>query len=268
VVDEPETSAIRNSIAAQEFGSDYTDPFDVRGVALSARTGTFNAWNATIEAALERHDPLSVHASPASGRYEPTIPAVRVDERRLSLVLDRPTRLTVGGIEAQLTLAGAAIGFRSPDSSSYSFLSRFSARGNFERPLGQSRIVAHTLIAAVVGDDPVPAQHLVYLGGPTTGPGYDFHEFAGKIGASQRLELRVTAPFPSFKLGRYGRTPATITFAPFANVMWINERGWYPSAGLGALSIFEVLRFDVARGLHNGRWSFSVDAGKDFWRIL
>jgi len=267
--DEMETSLVRNSIAAQEFGSDYTDPFDVRGVSLSARTGTFDAWNATVEAALERDDPLAVHASPASGRYEPTIAAARLDERRLSLVLDRPTRLTVLGIEAQLTLTGAAIGFRSPDSSSYNFLSRFSARGNFERPLGQSRIVAHSLFAAAIGDDPIPAQHLVYLGGPTTGPGYDFHEFAGKIGASQRVELRVPAPFPSFKLGRYGRTPATITLAPFVNTIWIDKRGgWYPSVGLGALSVFDVLRFDVSRGLRDGRWSFSVDFGRDFWRIL
>jgi len=173
------------------------------------------------------------------------------------------------GLEAQLTLTGDAIGFRSPDSSSYDFLSRFSVRGNFERPLGKSRIVAHSLFAAVIGDDPVPAQHLVYLGGPTTGPGYDFHEFVGKIGGSQRLELRFPAPFPSFKLGRYGRTPASITLAPFVNTIWMDKAGgWYPSVGLGALSIFDVLRFDVARGFRDGRWSFSVDFGKDFWRIL
>src|SRR6476646_7723256 len=73
--DEMETSLVRNSIAAQEFGSDYTEPYDVRGVSLSARTGTFAEWNATVVAALERDDPLVVHASPASGRYEPTIPA-------------------------------------------------------------------------------------------------------------------------------------------------------------------------------------------------
>jgi hypothetical protein len=267
--DEMETSLVRNSIAAQEFGSDYTDPYDVRGVSLSARTGTFNAWNATVVLGLERDDPLFVHASPASGRYEPTIPASRLDERRLSLVLDRPTRLTVLGLEAQLTLTGDAIGFRSPDSSSYDFLSRFSARANFERPLGKSRIVAHSLFAAVIGDDPVPAQHLVYLGGPTTGPGYDFHEFAGKLGGSQRVELRLPAPFPSFKLGRYGKTPASITLAPFVNTIWIDKvGGWYPSVGLGALSIFDVLRFDVARGLRDGRWTFSVDFGRDFWRIL
>jgi len=272
--DEMERSMVTNSIASQEFGSDYTDPFDVRGASIAARTGTFNAWNATVEAALERDDPLSVHASPASGRYEPTIPARRLDERRLSLTLDHPTRLTVLGIEAQMRLTGDGIGYRSPDSSSYKYLSRVSARATFERPLGKTRIVAHSLFAATMGQDSIPAQHLAYLGGPTTGPGYDFHEFAGKIGASQRLELQLPAPFPSFTLGRYGKTPATITLAPYANTIWIDKRssgqegGWFPSVGLGALTLFDVIRFDVARGLRDGRWSFSVDFGKDLWRIL
>jgi len=133
--DEMERSMVINSIASQEFGSDYTDPLDVRGGSISARTGTFNAWNATVEAALERDDPLSVHASPASGRYEPTIRAQRLNERRLSLTLDHPTRLTVLGIEAQMRLTGDEIAYSSPDSSSYKYLSRVSARASFERPI-------------------------------------------------------------------------------------------------------------------------------------
>jgi hypothetical protein len=34
------------------------------------------------------------------------------------------------------------------------------------------------------------------------------------------------------------------------------------------LTVFEVLRFDVARGLRGGRWTFSVDVGRDFWSVL
>lgn len=270
--DEIERSLVINSIAAQEFGSDYTEPFDVRGVSLAVKTATFAAWNATIEGAIERDDPLAVHASPASGVYEPTIDALAMRERRLSLILDRPTRLTFGGFEAQLRLQGDGISYRPLDSADYRFMGRVSARGTFERPLGPSRIVAHSLFAAALGDNPIPAQHLVYLGGPTTGPGYDFHQFAGKLGASQRVELRFPAPFPSFKLGRYGRTPGTMTLAPYVNTTWISERaganGWFPSVGLGALSVFDVLRFDVARGLRDGRWTFGFDVGRDFWGIL
>jgi hypothetical protein len=67
-----------------------------------------------------------------------------------------------------------------------------------------------------------------------------------------------------------------ITLAPFATAVWIDRspafktarQGWYPSLGLGALTVFDVLRFDVARGLRNGRWTFGVDIGRDFWSVL
>ena len=134
----------------------------------------------------------------------------------------------------------------------------------------------HTVAAGVLTGDAVPAQHLVYLGGPTSGPGYEFHEFVGRGGVSQRIEWRFLAPFVPIPLGRYGRAPGTITLAPFATAVWIDRsapfkparQGWYPAIGLGALTIFDVLRLDVARGLRGGRWTFSVDIGRDFWSVL
>jgi hypothetical protein len=67
-----------------------------------------------------------------------------------------------------------------------------------------------------------------------------------------------------------------VTIAPFAQAIWMdasrpNEAasgGWHDSVGLGVLSFFDVLRFDVARGLRNGRWMFALDFARDFWRIL
>jgi hypothetical protein len=41
-----------------------------------------------------------------------------------------------------------------------------------------------------------------------------------------------------------------------------------PAVGLGAIGLFNLLRADVARGLRDGRWMFSVDVTRDFWRIL
>ncbi|HVF40778.1 MAG TPA: hypothetical protein VM939_12840, partial [Gemmatimonadaceae bacterium] len=166
----------------------------------------------------------------------------------------------------------------------YESMMRYAARVNLEKPIGAMRVVSRTLVSGVAGTDSVPPQRLALLGGPTTGPGYEFHEFAGRAGGAQRLELRVPAPFPSFSLGRYGKTPASITLAPFVNAIWITKRttvrgdarespssireGWFPSVGIGALSVFDLLRFDVARGLRDGRWTFSVDVGRDFWGIL
>ncbi|MEO5903903.1 MAG: hypothetical protein ABIQ55_07830, partial [Gemmatimonadaceae bacterium] len=142
-------------------------------------------------------------------------------------------------------------------------------------------LVAQTIAASAdIGNAFPPVQDLVFLGGPVSGPGYHFHQFVSQTGFSQRLELQTPAPFFSIPLGRYGRTPSSITLAPFFNALWVARSyrvrsgavrassGWHPSIGIGALSLFDLLRMDVARGLKNGRWTFSVDVTKDLWRIL
>ena len=47
-----------------------------------------------------------------------------------------------------------------------------------------------------------------------------------------------------------------------------HRAGAYPSLGLGLLTFFDLVRFDVARGLRGGRWTFGVDVSRDFWSIL
>jgi hypothetical protein len=44
--------------------------------------------------------------------------------------------------------------------------------------------------------------------------------------------------------------------------------GLYPSVGAGFLTPFDLLRIDVARGLRNGRWTFSIDVSRQFWSVL
>ena len=39
-MDEPEVSLVRNSIASQEWGADYTNPFEARQLALGLSLGT------------------------------------------------------------------------------------------------------------------------------------------------------------------------------------------------------------------------------------
>jgi hypothetical protein len=82
-------------------------------------------------------------------------------------------------------------------------------------------------------------------------------------------------------LGRYGRSPATATLAPYAHLVAVGRpeavragapvprAGASPSLGVGALSFFDLVRVDVARGVgRGGRWLFTVDVARDFWRIL
>jgi len=275
VSDEQETSMVRNTIAAQEFGSDYTDTYDARSVSLAGSLARLG-WRPSFELAYEQHEPLDVHARPAAGHFEPTIPALSLHESRLTLGLDRGASLTFGGYELGAHLSASAIRSETPGGSSPGKFLRPSLGLDLQKPFGSSRLLLHTIAAGVFGNDTVPSQHLVYLGGPTSGPGYDFHEFVGRGGVSQRIEYRFLAPFFPIPLGRFGRAPGTFTLAPFATAVWIDRsapfkaprQGWYPSVGLGALTVFDVLRLDVARGLRDGRWTFSVDIGRDFWSVL
>jgi len=277
--DLPETSTLRNSFAAQEFGSDYTDPYDVRGAAATADLGARLGVRWRLGAAVESQRALAVNARPATGSFERTIPAWPVREGRLTLALDRPTTLSLYGTEFRTGAELRFAGFERRDSASLAgraYYARFFAAADVERPFTSGRLVLRTTVGAVGGDSRIPPQSLVYLGGPTTGPGYDFHELAGRLAASQRIEWRTPVPFVSFPLGRFGDTGSRATLAPFVHAVYVARpapfqpprSGWYPSIGLGALTLFDLLRIDVARGLRDGRWTFSVDASRDFWGIL
>jgi hypothetical protein len=287
--DVAERSMAVNSIAAQEFGSDYTDLFGTRGFQGAVRLPLAAAWTMSLGGSWERHRLLQVNATPATGDYEDAAFAREGDERRLSVSLDRPTKIGPLGFETQLHLGGDLIHFTTPEIERGKTFSRFVLSGNFEKPVGRQRIILRAFEAFIPGASRIPAQHYVYLGGPTTAPGFEFHQFASTAAGTQRLEVQTPVPFVSFPLGRYGRTPASLTLAPFANLVWKNDESdprvpllprydtgsivedrlqFYPSVGLGVLALFDLVRFDVARGLRNGRWTFSVDVTRDFWRIL
>jgi hypothetical protein len=292
VGDEQEVSALRNTIAAQEFGSDYTDPYRVRAVGVDADLGEALGVSWRVEASYEEHDSLVVYATPTRGVYEGTLVADPLRAGRLSVRLDRPTALAFLGTELRLTAelratvvpAGFAEGVdgREPEEST---TARLTFLAHLERPIGPTRFVSHSLLAGVRGSTRIPAQELVFFGGPTTAPGYDYHELVGAGGISQRIEWQLPVPFVAVPLGRFGRAPARATLAPFAQIAIVGGDhdpvrrtsaaaararpvGGYPSVGVGLLTLFELLRFDVARGLRGGRWSFSVDVSRDFWRIL
>ena len=272
-----ERSGVVNSIAAQEFGSDATEPFDARAIGLTADLGQALGVGWRLTGAYERHEPVRVVATPSRGRYEPVIDALDARVTRVALAFDRPTSLILG---TEVRVQGEARGmwFRPvggvPLAGGPRTL-RLSVDAALERPAGSHRFVSRTTVAAVdATSSMVPPQELVYLGGPLSGPGYRYHELVGEIGASQRLEWRLPAPFVAVPLGRFGKAPARMTLAPFAHVVFLGratgERsaGWYPSLGTGALLFFDAIRLDVGRGLRDGKWTFSADLTPELWRVL
>ncbi len=278
VSDVAERSTVLNSFAAQEFGSDYTDPYDVRNVGIGAELGEHAGLRWRVEGAWERQDSLRIHASPAWGSYERTIPARPLHEERIALGFTRAAPVMLGGFETRIAgeiRGGATQAIDEPPDRDVPF-ARALVSAHGERPVGDSRLVIEASVAGLTAPADAPAQELVYLGGPVSGPGYAYHQFAGRVGARARVEWRTSVPFFGLSLGPYGKAPARATLAPFATAIYSGNEaafasdrsGWYPSLGVGALFFFDLVRVDVARGLRHGQWTFSLDVTRDLWSIF
>jgi hypothetical protein len=270
--DVAEVSGVRNSIGALVAGDDNTDPYDVRGGGLGAQLGLGERHRLTLALSRERQEAVAVNASPLAGVFGGTIPALALDATRLDATLERRFGAgPLGGTWAwRLNARGAVVEPR--DGGASAFVGRLAASAEAQWPLGGSTLVLGTAIAGVGGGE-VPPQELVRYGGITTGPGYSFHEFAGRYGWSQRAELRVPVPFVSLPLPELGRSPPAATLAPYAHLACIAEReggddGCWPSLGVAGMFVFDLLRVDVAYGTRDGGWRFGVDVGRVFWGIL
>ena len=277
--DVPEGSLLINSLAAQEFGTDRTDPYDVRAAGVELNAGQWLGMRWRFTASHETQDRLAIHATPWRGVFEPTVPAWSITEERLALDIERPASVAFWGSELRLRAQLRGGWFTGNDTgftASKPWLARGVVEADVERPVGDDRLVTRTTAGLVHSTPGVPAQEYVFLGGPTTGPGYDFHQFAARFAASEHIEWRTHVPFIPISLGAFGRSPASATLAPWVHVVYVDDeapftapaRGWYPSVGAGLFVLFDALRFDVGRGLRHGRWTFSLDVTRELWGIL
>jgi hypothetical protein len=222
----------------------------------------------TLEIALEDQGMTRVNAVPASGDYGPPQPAIPLREARATLRLDAP-RFGLFGMDAAAALSLSAMHDTEQLPGEYtSVRGRGIATLDAARRFSGGQLALSLLAAGLSNADGAPPQSLIYLGGPVSAPGYDFHSLAGARAVAAHAEWRVRVPFVPVPLGSWGRAPATATLAPFVHGAWVDGRGWYPSVGVGALTVFDLLRFDVARGTRDGRWSFYFDVSRDFWGIL
>lgn len=290
--DEQERSRALNSIAAQEFASDYTDPYEVAGAGVAVEHAPPGAPLWRLEAAYEKPQQVAVNATPVAGHFLGVVDVPTSDYFRVAIRRERPTALSFAGTELRTAIEVRGLRSLNADGTCLGIgcLPRFTTlRGSLvadiERPFGSQRLVLHTIAGAVGGQhDVIPAQELMYFGGPVSGAGYEFHQFAARAGLSQRLEWRSPIPFFALPLGRFGKIPSTATFAPYAQVIALagapvtisrsgipnppSVAGAYPAVGAGVLTFFDLVRFDVSRGLRNGRWLFAFDVNPEFWSIL
>lgn len=264
----PERSGVINTFAAQEFASDYTDLYTARGGDVKATFPLVGWLRPSLDVSVEEQGPTSTHARPATGRFPSLTPATPLREGRATLTLDVP-RIDVPGFDGKAKLELAAVHDRIHpigDLSETYASALLTADGTRQFSAGT---LALSLIGGALGNARfLPSQNTFNVGGPVTAPGYEYHQFSGPRAAAAHVEWQVKVPFVAVPLGSWGRAPASATLAPFVHTAWVDGAGWRPSVGVGALTIFDLLRFDVARGLRDGRWSFYMDVSRDFWGIL
>jgi hypothetical protein len=295
----PERAGVTNSLAAGLFGSDYTTQVDTRAAGVMLRRDPRDPW--MLRVAYEDERPTRLAASPLSGRYEPVLDAWRLRGIRAEL---RGTGGWVSGgttsVHGLWSLSGA-LGAYARDAVYLPLLGRPILEGSGgadipashpvvgrimgtlsleQRSSGERTRVSQTM-AGLSGGRSLPPQWLLFAGGPLSAPGYNYASFATRAFLSQRFELRQPIPAPAIPLGKWGKAPAHLTLAPFVQAIAIANglpgvslavkppvAGVYPSAGLGVLFFFDLVRIDVARGLRNGQWRFALDIDRGFWGIL
>ena len=275
VGDEAEVSLLRNSIGAQEFAADLTDPYDVRAAGVSLGLGAPGRAQWRLEVAAERHDPLVVNASPSTGRYQPTVPVAPLSGVRL--LVSAENAVTPSLLEGSLRLKGElrAGRYEVTGATAPLWVLRGFATADYRRPMHGWTLVSHSTVAVSAGSGAALPQQLVFLGGPVSGPGYEYHAFVGRAGFTQHLEARLAVPFIAIPLARFGHVPGQATLAPYLHAVGIVRppvagmpEGVYPAVGVGLLIIHDLLRLDVARGMRDGRWTFGVDFARAFWSVL
>ena len=281
-----ERAGVTNSMAAALFGSDYSTQVDTRAIGVLWRLRPTSAF--TWRLAYESDRPLSVQASPVSGRFAPTgtawdIEGVRADVQGTGGWVGADQRGARGQWSLQAS-AGAFEGFGPPSDDDLftiqpllrPLVARAQGLVQFTKPLGGDRALFLQTFAGVAGGRDLPPQWLIFAGGPWSAPGYDFHAFASRAMLSQRLEFRQPVPAPSIPLKRWGKSPPHVTLAPFVQLLATaggtpdrpTTAALRPSAGMGVLFFYDLVRADVARGLRDGRWRFAIDIDRGFWGIL
>ncbi|NUP70540.1 MAG: hypothetical protein HOQ16_04955 [Gemmatimonadaceae bacterium] len=280
--DVQERSRLVNSLAAQEFGADASDPYRVEGVGIGLDAFDVRGVRLRLDATVERQRTLTIRAEPAQGTFPRILLATPLRAVRLALSADRPTALSFFGTEVRASAEVRGSRLTTDDVARPivpTTLGRAFLSLGIERPIGRQRLALQSY-GGYVGTTThavIPPQEWLWFGGPLTAPGYDYHELGALAGLSQRVEWRTPIPVPAIPLGRFGKVPGEATLAPFVQGTLArtaraddakHPTALYPSVGVALIPIFDLVRLQIARGLRTGRWSFNVDVSRDFWGVL
>ncbi len=266
----PGASNAVNTLSGLLTNRDYTDPYFTSGgvVRYGWGLGASSTLEVGAEWARHRSGTNVVNGAPGgdpvaeSGTSRPVLAVDEGDDRAVAVTY--ATRTAARGFESSAT---ARLG-RFEDQAYASFRWVTTLR----RELHERGAALEAGLHVGVSTEDAPIQTLFLLGGRHTLPGYAFRSFIGNQMALLRVEAGQAVFAPWLEVHVFGAAGLTGFGRPvLPDPGWLRRStdGVMSSAGLGLKLGWDLLRFDVGRGLNDGGdWEFVFSVQRRFWEWL
>ena len=259
-----------NTLSALILGRDYTDLYYATGarVHLTRRLG--GNLRAGIELIGERHRSAQLTQETALLNESGSFRSVRpIDDGDLSALVVS-LRRAMPDPRASDWGAGVELEIGAFDGRYYA---RPVGRLSLRRASADHRTALEVDATGGFLSRGAPSQRLFVLGGLGTLPGYTYRMFAGHRFGLVEAQLSQAVVDPWIRVRLVGAAGATAglstTGAPRAWELWpvTVTDGLRLSAGGGVSLLWDLLRFDVVRGLNGGDWRFIVSFHPELWDV-
>ncbi len=243
-------SGLTNTLATSAGINDYLDPFFSRGISLAFNSRLAGTPSVTL--LWERHESAEDVVSEVPGTD--LRPVRTIDEGILGAV---EVRLPVG-------LPAHGTGILTATGARFETHTFATLQGDARWTLQDRDKRWHAELRASAGlvTNEAPAQALFLLGGRETLPGYGYRDFVGDRFWLVRAEATFPLRSPWVSLRFFGGMGATYLDSRVVPTDWqaADSDGLRASVGTGIALAWDVLRFDVGRGLRDGKWEliFSI----------
>jgi hypothetical protein len=266
----PGASRAVNTLGGLLTSSDYTDPYFTSGASLRYGWGTGATSSFEVGVEWERHrsgtnvvaDDLGATPSTDSGTSRPVLSVNEGNDRAVEVTHGAQT--AARGFESTAT---ARIG-QMEDQPYASLWGSVTLR----RELHQRGAALEAGLQIGISTEDAPVQTLFLLGGRHTLPGYAYRSFIGNQMVLVRVEASqaMLAPWLTVRVfGTAGATGFGRNGLPDAGWLRRSTDGVKTSAGMGLDLGWDLLHFDLGRGLNDGGdWEFVFSVQRHFWEWL
>ena len=259
-----------NTLSGLLTNRDYTDPYFTSGAGIRYGWSLGASSSLEVGAEWERHrsgtnvvdDGLGGDPATESGTSRPVRSVDEGDDRAVKVT--HATRTAARGFESSATARVGQI-----EEQPYASLWWATT---LRRELHERGTTLEARLRVGISTEDAPVQKLFLLGGRHTLPGYPFRSFIGNQMALLRVEASQAVLAPWLKVHIFGAAGVTgIARTSLPDPGWLrqNTDGVKSSAGLGLKLGWDLLRFDLGRGLNDGGdWEFVLSVQRRFWEWL